>query len=614
MKFELVALAFDEIEKTRKRLDMTTQLAKLFNETPAEDMRNVIYFLQGRLAPAYKNIETGLGEKLVVQAIARATGYSKEDVEKKFKKTGDLGEAAAEYLEKKTQQSLVKQTLSVKKVHENFLKLSTLSGEGTQELKIKLLAELLNSSSPNEGKFVVRFALGALRLGVGDPTLMDALAQVHLNEFQKENPKLVKEIEESVGKKSAEEKDRKLRMKLREQVEAKYNIYSDLGTLAEKLTEKGLKGLNTIDIEPGVPIRPTLAERLPFAKDIIEKLGKCIVESKYDGFRLQVHKKGKDVWVYSRNLENMSDMFPEIVAAAREQLDARECIVEGEALAVNEETQEFFPFQITIQRKRKYDIDEKAKELPLKLFLFDVMSISGKTVMGMPLHERREKLKKLILKGDTIEPTNAIITDKASEIDQFFNENVSGGLEGIVCKDLNAPYIAGARKFAWIKLKRSYKGELQDSVDLVIIGFYKGKGKRTEFGLGGLLAAVYDDKTDMFKSVTRIGTGFSEEMLGDLHKLLSKHTLNHKPARVDSDVVPHAWVEPKFVVEVRADEITQSPMHTAGRENGVGTGYALRFPRILKLRNDKEPEMATTVREIIKMYQNQKRVKVEEAR
>ena len=589
---------------------MTEQLAKLFNETPAEDMQNVIYLLQGRLAPAYKNIETGLGEKLVIQAIARATGYTKEETEKRFKKTGDLGLTASELLEKKTQQSLVRTTLSVKKVHENFMRLATLEGEGTQELKIKLLTELLNSSSPSEGKFVVRFALGALRLGVGDPTLMDALAQVHLEEFKKHNPHIEEEIKDKEGK----EKARKIRMKLRERIEAKYNIYSDLGHLAQRLAEKGLKGLDNIDIEPGVPIRPTLAERLPFSKDVIEKLGKCAVESKYDGFRVQVHKKENSIWIFSRNLENMSDMFPEIVSAAKKQLDANECIVEGEALAVNEETNEFFPFQITIQRKRKYDIEEKAKELPLKLFLFDMMSVNGKNVMGLPFHERREKLKKLILKGDTIESSHSIVTDKATEIDKFFNENVSGGLEGIMCKDLNAPYIAGGRKFAWIKLKRSYKGELQDSVDLVIIGFYKGKGKRTEFGLGGLLAAVYDDKKDEFKSITRIGTGFSEQMLSDLNKLLSKHTLTHRHARVDSDVVPHFWVQPKFVVEVRADEITTSPMHTAGREKDGETGYALRFPRILKLRNDKEPEQATTVREIIDMYKNQKRVKVEEKR
>ncbi len=610
MKFELLAEAFDQIEKTSKRLEMTEQLAKLFQQTPAEDMQNVIYFLQGKLAPPYENIETGMGEKFVIQAIARTTGHTKEDVNKKFKKTGDLGEVAEELLKQKKQQSLVRTTLNVKKVHENFMKLARTTGEGTQEMKIKLLAELLNSATPVEGKFIVRFALGALRLGVGDPTLMDALAHVHLEEFKKHNPA----IEEEIKDKEGAEKERKIRLKLREKIEAKYNIYSDLGKLAQKLTQKGLKGLEGIDIEPGIPIRPTLAERLPLSKDIIEKIGKCIVESKYDGFRLQLHKKGNHIWIFSRNLESMTDMFPEIVEGAQKQLDAHECIAEGEALAVNEETKEFFPFQITIQRKRKYDIEEKAKELPLKLFLFDVLYVDGKNLMSHPFRERREKLKKLIKRGDTVELTNAIITDKPHEIDKFFNENVSGGLEGIVCKDLNAPYIAGARKFAWIKLKRSYKGELQDTVDLVILGFYKGKGKRTEFGLGGLLAGVYDEKKDEFKSVTRIGTGFSEQMLADLHHLLTKHAVSHKSGRVDSELVPDSWVEPKFVVEVRADEITQSPMHTAGKEKGSETGYALRFPRILRLRNDKEPEQATTVKEIVNMYHNQKRVKIEETR
>ena len=499
----------------------------------------------------------------------------------------------------------------MKKVHENFLKLAGQTGEGTQEMKIRLLAELVNAASPIEGKFVTRFALGALRLGAGDPTIMDALAQVHLNEFRKKNKKLVEEIEENESKKSEKEIERKVRLKLREAIEAKYNIHSDLGEVAKIITKEGVDGLEKIDIQPGVPIRPTLAERLPFSKDVIEKLGKCVVESKYDGFRLQVHKKGKKVWIFSRNMESMSDMFPEIVEAAQKQLNVDECIVEGEALAVNEETNEVFPFQITIQRKRKYDIDEKAKELPLKLFLFDAMSINGKNIMPLPFHERREKLGKIITKGDTIEQTRALVTDKAEDIDAYFAENVAEGMEGIMCKDMNAPYIAGARKYAWIKLKRSYKGELQDSVDLVIIGYYKGKGKRTAFGLGGLLAAVYDEKTDEFKSVTRIGTGFSEQMLGDLHTLLSKHQVDHRPARVDSTITPHYWVKPVFVVEVRADEITQSPMHTAGKTEKNPTGYALRFPRILKLRNDKEAEQATTVKEIIQMYENQKKVKVE---
>lgn len=614
MRFEIVATAFDAIEKTTKRLDMTTQMAALLKETPASDARVVVYLTQGRLAPAYENIETGMGEKFVVQAIAKAAGYSKEDVEKRFKKTGDLGETAFELLSKKKQQALVMQTLSVKKVHENFMKLARITGEGTQDTKIKLLAELLNFATPTEAKFIIRFALGSLRLGVGDPTIMDSMARVHLEEFKKMHPAIVKAVQEDKKheKKEDEELERKIQLKLREQIEAKYNIHSDLGHIAELLAEKGLKGLDEIQIEPGVPIRPTLAERLPSSEEIVEKLGKCAVEAKYDGFRVQIHKNGKKVSIFSRNQENMTDMFPEIVLAAQEQLDAEKCIVEGEALAYNEKLQEFFPFQVTIQRKRKYDIDEKAKELPLKLFLFDCLLIDKKNLMSLPFEERRAHLKKLITSGDTIEMTKSIITEKPKEIDKFFNENVSSGLEGIMCKDLKAPYIAGGRKYAWIKFKRSYKGELQDTVDLVILGFFKGKGKRTEFGLGGLLCGVYDEKADEFKSISKIGTGFSEQMLAELDTLLSKHIVKHKPARVDSEFEPQIWVEPIYVIEVRADEITQSPMHTAGR-NSEGIGYALRFPRILKLREDKKGDECTTVKEIIQMYENQKKVKIEDS-
>lgn len=608
MDFHILAQAFSKIEETTKRLEMSQQLSELLKKTPATDMRLVIYLIQGRLAPSFENIEAGMGEKFVIQAIAKTTGYTQAQTEKEFKKTGDLGQTAQNLLSTKTQQSLMTQTITVKKVHQNFLKMAHSEGEGSQTTKIRLLSELLNSSTPLEAKYITRFALGSLRLGVGDPTIMDALAKVHLEEFKEKNPGIEKEIE-TTGK-EGEEKEKKIQSKLREKIESKYNIYSDLGKLAEKLAEKKLNGLDEITIEPGIPIRPTLAERLPLSKEIIEKIGKCMVEVKMDGFRVQVHKKEKNVWIFSRNQENLTSMFPEIVEASQKQLDAHSCIVEGEALAYNEETNEFYPFQVTIQRRRKYDIEEKAKELPLRLFLFDVLAVEKENLLSQPFRERRKRLEKLIKKGETIQLTKGIITDNPKELDRFFMNSVARGLEGIVAKDLNAPYIAGARKFAWIKLKRSYKGELQDSVDLVILGYYKGKGKRTEFGLGGLLAGVYDEKKDEFKSITKIGTGFSEQMLSDLNKLLSKHKTPKKPARVDSEIEPDYWVEPKFVVEVVADEITQSPMHTCGKEKE--TGYALRFPRIIKLRNDKEPEQSTNVKEIISMYKNQKNVKTEE--
>ena len=409
-----------------------------------------------------------------------------------------------------------------------------------------------------------------------------------------------------INQKRKEELDKKLRLAVREIIESKYNVHSDLGDLAETLKRKGLKGLEKIGIEPGIPLRPTLAERLPTAKKIIEKLGKCAVEAKYDGFRLAIHKKGEKVTIFSRRQENVTVMFPEIVKAVK-GMKASEAIFEGEALAFNEETEEYYPFQVTIQRKRKYDIDKMAKEFPLTLFAFDLLYANGKSLMELPFKERRERLGKIIGKNKTIVLTDTIVTSSAKELEEYFNKSVGKGLEGIIAKDLNAKYIAGARKFSWIKLKRSYKGELGDTIDTVIVGFFKGKGKRTQFGLGGLLTAVYDKKSDSFKSIAKIGTGMTEEMLEKLCKMLSKIKKEKKPARVDSELKPDIWVEPKYVIEVNADEITKSPVHTAGKEKGK-EGLALRFPRMIKLRQDKEPEQATTVKEIEQMFKKQRHV------
>jgi len=614
MQFKVLAEFFEKIEKAAARLAMTDLLAELFRKARAEEIAKIVYLCQGQLAPQYKQVEIGLGEKFVLEAIAKAAGYSREDVLKVFKKEGDLGLAAEQLLSKKKQKSLFSAELTVEKVFSNLLKISASGGAGSQELKIKLLAELLNSASPLEARYLMRIPLGNLRLGIGDPTIMDAFA-INLLPEAKKDKKLVEKAESALKEKKPEKRkeefERRLKMKVRELIEGKYNVHSDLGSLGEKLQKNGLAGLSKIGIQPGVPIRPTLAERLPTAGEIIEKLGKCAVEAKYDGFRLAVHKDGNEITIFSRRQENVTKMFPEIVEAARKQVKAKQAIFEGEALAFNEQTGEYYPFQVTIQRKRKYDIPEMAKEFPLTLFAFDALFIDGKNLMGLPFKERREQLKKLVGPGKTIALTDSIVTDSAKEMERFFNESVEKGLEGIIAKDLNARYIAGARKFAWIKLKRSYKGELSDTVDTVIIGYFKGRGQRTEFGLGALLAAVYDEKEDCFKSIAKIGTGMSEEMLSQLHKMLSKIKKAGKPARVVSELEPDAWVEPQYVIEVNADEITKSPIHTAGKKNGE-PGFALRFPRLVKIRQDKKPEEATTVKEIQAMFKRQKHVNLGE--
>ena len=583
MEFRVLAEAYEKLEATRGRLEMMAILSELFKKAKPDEIGMIVYLSQGVVAPPFEGIEVGLGEKFVEEAISVATGYSKNKVEEVYRKTGDLGKTAEELLSSKKQMSLFSQPLSVKKVYDNFMKMAKTSGAGSQDMKIKGLVELLNNSTPKEAAYITRFPVGKLRLGIGDPTILDALSAY------------------KAGDKS-----------LREELERAYNLCSDLGLVARTLFAEGIEAIRKFKIKVFNPIRPALAERLPSAEEIVEKIGKCAVERKYDGLRMQLHKQGEKVEIFSRRLERMTPMFPEIVAGVRKQVKAKDAILEGEALAYNETSGEYYPFQLTMQRKRKYGVKEKAEEYPLKLFAFDVLYADGIDYTKHPYHERRQKLEKLVGGGDVLKLSEMIVTDDPKKLEQFFEESIEKGMEGIVAKDLNAEYVAGARKFAWIKLKRSYKGELADTVDLVIIGYFLGKGARAKFKFGGLLCAVYDEKEDMFKSVTKIGSGFSEEQMKQLEEMLGKLKVDHKLARVDSDVKPDFWVDLKYVVAVAADEITRSPTHTAGRK-GEESGYALRFPRMVELREDKSPEEATTVEEIIGMYKMQKRIQLEEA-
>jgi len=607
--FKDAAEYFAKTEEASSRLVMTDILAELFEGMPAEDAKRVIYLLQGRIAPNFEGKEIGFGEKLIAEGIAKATGFARNEVDALFNKNGDLGNTAEELIKKKKQGSLFSQALTIEKVFLNLKKMAMSEGTGSQELKIKLLAELFNSASPTEARYIARIPLGNIRLGIGDPTLMDAFA-IMLSKVEQEKLSVqLSKAKTPKEKKIIEDKKREIKVKIREEIETAYNIFSDLGEIAGMLKEKGLLGLKEIHLAPGTPVRPTAAERLPSAKEIIEKLGKCAVEAKYDGFRVAVHKNGEKIKIFSRQSEDITQMFPEIIEAAKIQLTPKKCIVEGEALAFNELTQEYYPFQITIQRKRKYEVEKKSKEYPLNLFLFDIVLCENESYMDRPLRERRAKLESIIKEGDIIRLSEQIIVDNSKDLEKFFEEKIAQGLEGIMAKDLDAPYIAGARKYAWIKLKRSYKGTLQDTVDVVIIGYDKGKGKRTKFGLGALLAAAYNDKKDVFESVAKIGTGMTEEILTTLEEMLSKTSAKNKPARVISELIPDIWVVPKVVIEVRADEITLSPMHSCGKEKGKG--YALRFPRMIKYRMDKKPEEATTTDEVKKMFLAQKRVALE---
>jgi DNA ligase-1 len=583
MEFKHFAETCAKLEDISGRLEMISVLSELFSKAAASEIDKIVYLLQGQVAPPFEGIDVGIGEKFVERAIATASGYDVEKIEESYKKTGDLGKTAELLLEKKKQMSLVARKLTVIGVHESLMKIAKTTGAGSQDMKIKLLAELIGHASPLEARYLVRIPLGKLQLGVGDPTIIDALSQ-------------------------AKEGDRSMR----EPLERAYNLCSDLGLVARRYYE-GKENIKKFKITPFKPVRPALAEREPTAEAIIERLGKCAAEIKYDGFRVAVHKVGDKVELFSRRLERTTAMFPEIVEAVRQNVKAKEVILEGEALAYNESTGEFYPFQYTIQRKRKHGVAEKAEEMPLRLFCFDVLYVDGKDYTTEPYHVRRKILEKIVKEDRCIALAEIMITDNASELSKYFANAVERGMEGLVVKDLNAPYIAGARKFAWIKLKRSYRGELADTIDVVIVGYLKGKGMRAGFEFGALLGAVYDEKEDMFKTVAKIGSGFSEEMMKTLGNILKKDATKKKPARVESIIEPDFWVQPKYVITVKADEITESPLHTAGRPKGGEKGYALRFPRMVgDVRTDKKPEDATTVKEIIEMYKMQKHITLQE--
>ena len=342
---------------------------------------------------------------------------------------------------------------------------------------------------------------------------------------------------------------------------------------------------------------------MPSSKEIIEKLGKCAVEAKYDGLRMQIHLQNGEVEIYSRKLEKMTHMFPEITKAAA-SLKAKSAIFEGEALAYNARERKYYSFQETIQRKRKYGIETMSKDFPLRLFVFDIMFLDGKDLTLVPYSVRRKTLLKLVSGSSILLPSDQIITDSPKKLEEYFQQCISEGLEGIIAKDLSAPYVAGARKFAWIKLKKSY-GAMADTVDAVIVGYYLGKGARQEFEFGGLLACVLNDETGELETIAKIGGGFSEDEMVSFEKMLDRIKVKNKPKGVNSKLTPDFWVKPKYVITVAADEITLSPMHTCGLTGE--TGYALRFPRMMSLRTDKGPDEATTTKEVISLFEMQRK-------
>ena len=580
LKYSLIADAYEKIEATTKRLEMTDHLVTLLKETPKDVIDKVVYLTQGKLYPDFIGIEIGIAEKLAIRAVARATGHSEKEIEEDVRKTGDLGETAQKFLKKKTQVSFFSKPLTVERVYETLDKMAKSTGAGSLDLKISFLAGLLSDASPKEAKYIIRTVTGSLRLGIADMTVLDALA-----------------IAFGGGKET------------REHLERSYNISSDLGRVAKTVAEKGIESIKRFKVSLGEPIRPMLAERLGSPTEILEKLGgKCIAEYKYDGERIQAHKKGDQITLFSRRLEDITDQYPDGIELIRKHVKAKEAIIEAECVAVDPDTGEMKPFQELMHRRRKYGIKKAMEEYPISLFMFDALYVDGKDLTLEPYPVRHQHLEKIIEQADHVKVAEYNTTDDPEELERFFEKAVESGCEGLICKSVNedSVYQAGARGWLWIKYKRDYRSEMTDTVDLVVVGAFHGRGKRAGT-YGALLLAAYDPDEDEFKTVTKCGTGFTDEDLKKLPKMMGKYRVPHRHPRVISAIEADVWFEPVVVIETIGAEITLSPIHTCAMDViRKGSGLAIRFPRFTgNYRLDKSAEDATTVKEVVEMYRGQ---------
>jgi DNA ligase-1 len=524
-----------------------------------------------------------MAEKMVIKAIANASGTDVAQITEKMKEKGDLGKAAEDAIKNKKQSTLFSKPLQVKYVSETLEKIGKTSGAGSTDQKIKLLAGLLANATPLESRYLIRTILGQMRLGMADMTLMDALAIAYTDDAGN-----------------------------RQIIERAFNISSDLGLIAEKLTE-GIEVIMDFKIVVGHPIRMMMAQRSANPDEIFEKLkGPFIAEFKYDGERLQIHKEGNDVFIFSRRLERISEQYPDVCEMVKTQISANRAIIEGEVVAYNPENGELRPFQELMHRRRKYGIKEIMEEIPVNLFLFDLLYLEEEdfTTQSYPL--RRKALENSVKETEQLKLANQLEVSNREELEEFFELAVEKGCEGIMAKSIQEEsiYQAGSRGWLWVKFKRDYKSEIADTLDLVVIGAFMGYGARTGY-YGSLLMACYDPVDNKFKSVCRLGSGFTDEHLETLQDLLNKYQVSDKAPRVfinDSiKSTVDVWFKPTVVLEVQAAELTISPAHTCALDKiRKGSGLAMRFPRFTgRIRDDKTAEQATSQHEIIDLFKGQ---------
>ena len=581
MEFSTLAEIFQRMEKTSKRIELTDILVELLKKTPKEILPNVVYLLQGIIRPNFEGVELGIAEKLAIRAISKSSGLSVKKIEDDYREGGDLGLTASNILKLKTQTTFTVEKITVERVYDTLFKIAKLEGKGSQDLKMKYISSMLNDATPVEAKFVMKILLGTLRLGVAENTVMDALAIAFTG--KKEN---------------------------KEEIENAYNVSSDLGKVSLVVATDGIEEIKKFKISLFSPIRPMLADRVKSEAEAIKKMPQLFAaEYKLDGERVQIHKQMNKIILFSRRLENITQYYPDIIENIGKSINVDEGIFEAEIVPINENTGEFLPFQELMHRRRKHKLEEAVLQYPITVNFFDVLYFDNKNCLNLEYTKRREILEKVVKEDNFSKLVPMSLVKNENEVEDFLENSINSGCEGLMLKTPNAGYRAGARGSNWLKLKREYRNELGDSLDLIVIGAYFGRGRRT--GLyGTLLLGTYNPENDTFPSICKVGTGFTDESLDQLYQILSNKVILKKNSRVVSEMEADVWLAPELVLEVVASEITLSPIHKTGlnlvREN---SGFALRFPKFTgKIRHEKAVEDASTHDEVLALYKNQSKV------
>ena len=590
MKFAKLAQLFSDLESTSKRLEMIDILSDFFLNIKKEksygDLDKILYLLQGHLESNIKqSTKMGIAEKMIVEALSLHSGVSKEKVQDLLIKKGDIGLAAEIILSNnKKQKSLMdfgssaqkkSKSLEISDLYAELKKIAATEGSGSHKKeawqgKLGILRGLMQKISPLETKYLLRIITSTLRVGASTQTILDGLALGFTG--KKEN---------------------------RDKIEQAYNLHPDLGDIGMILAKEGLEMVNNIQISHGTPIRMMLASRVPY-NEIIDKLGTPFTaEYKLDGERLQIHKKGNEVLLFSRRLLEISEQYPDVCLKIRDNITADKAILEGEVVAMDTFHEKMLPFQVLSKRRRKYDIEEMRKEVPVTLFLFDLLELNEESFIEKILPKRRGNLENIVKQDEEIRLVKSSTLNTTEELVDFFKEARKEGTEGIIAKSIkdDSIYQPGNRGFLWIKLKGLIGGKLKDTVDVVLVGAFFGRGRRSGVW-GTYIGAVYDEETDEFKAFTRIASGWTDEVVESLMNEMEQYRMNTKPNNVICEDKPDVWFQPKIVIEIIGDEITRS-------EKFVSLGYSMRFPVFQRIRRDKSPKDITTVAEIKTLYKTQ---------